>query len=373
MVSYALDVFRACSEVGEILLVVAPEDVERARVRLLQPGGSTRERVVAGGETRQASVAAALEETGSVSDLVLVHDGARPLLRPELIRRCIGGAAEHGSAIAAVPATDTVKEAGPDGLVMSTLDRTRLWLVQTPQAFHRDLLIRAHEFAARSGFRGTDEAAVVENMGHKVHLVRGDPDNIKVTWPEDVRRTEQMMGWKSEGMSDSYAMRVGIGYDAHRFAEDRPLVLAGVRIRDTRGLLGHSDADVVCHAISDALLGAIGAGDIGGHFPDTDPSYSGVSSLSLLQRVTEMVREQGWDIENVDAVVIAEEPRIAPHLPEMRQALAHAMGTDECRVSLKGKTTEGMGFTGRREGIASHAVATVRPRDTMSAGASSEE
>jgi len=373
LVSYALDVFRACSEVGEIVLVVAPEDVERARVSLLRPGGSSRERVVAGGETRQASVAAALEEIGSASELVVVHDGARPFLRPELIRRCIGGAAEHGSAIAAVPATDTVKEADSDGLVTSTLDRSRLWLVQTPQAFRRDLLVRAHEVAARSGFSGTDDAALVENMGQRVHLVRGDPDNIKITWPEDVRRTEQMMGWKSEGMTGRHAMRVGIGYDAHRFAEDRPLVLAGVRIRDIRGLLVHSDADVVCHAISDALLGAVGAGDIGGHFPDADPRYSGISSLSLLQRVAGIVRAQGWEIENVDTVVIAEEPRIAPHLPEMRRALARAMGTDEGRVSLKGKTTEEMGFTGRREGIASQAVAAVRPQDITSAEASSEE
>jgi len=371
--SYALDVFRACRDVSEILLVVAPEDVERARGELLRPGSPKSERVVAGGEERQASVAAALGEIGPACDLVVVHDGARPFLRPELIHRCIEAAAEHGAAIAAIPATDTVKEAGPDRLVTSTLDRSRIWLVQTPQAFRRDLLARAHEVAARSGFCGTDDASLVENLGHKVQLVMGDPDNVKITWPEDVRRSEQMMEWKPEGMSGRDAMRIGIGYDAHRFAEDRPLVLAGVRLREKRGLLGHSDADVVCHAICDALLGAIGAGDIGQHFPDSDPSYAGVSSLSLLRRVSEMMRAQGWEIGNVDAVVIAEEPRIAPHLADMRRALAQAIGTDAARVNLKGKTTEEMGFTGRREGIASEAIAALRPRDTSRAGASSEE
>jgi 2-C-methyl-D-erythritol 2,4-cyclodiphosphate synthase len=168
-------------------------------------------------------------------------------------------------------------------------------------------------------------------------------------------------------------LRSGIGYDAHRFAEDPPLVLAGVRLRSEGGLLGHSDADVVCHAICDALLGAAGLGDIGQHFPDSDPSYAGVSSLALLTQVSLRVREAGWEIENVDAVVIAEEPRIAPFVPDMRTALAGAMATDSSRINLKGKTTEGMGFTGRGEGIASQAVAVLRPTHGMRSGAKSEE
>jgi len=329
LVSYALDVFRACREVGQILLVVAPEDVERARAELLRPGGPQSERVVAGGEERQQSVAAALGEIGPGCDLVVVHDGARPFVKPELIDRCIEAAAEHGAAIAAIPATDTVKEAGADRRVTATFDRSRIWLVQTPQAFRRELLARAHEAASRAGLRGTDDASLVENLGHTVHLVMG--------------------------------------------AEDRPLVLAGVRLREERGLLGHSDADVVCHAICDALLGAIGEGDIGRHFPDSDPKYAGISSLLLLRRVSDMMRAQGWEIENVDAVVIAEAPPIAPHLPDMRRALAQAMGTEPTRVNVKGKTTEGMGFTGRREGIASQAIAVLRPRYISRANPSPEE
>jgi len=373
LVSYALDVFRACREVGQILLVVAPEDVERARAELLRPGGPQSERVVAGGEERQQSVAAALGEIGPGCDLVVVHDGARPFVKPELIDRCIEAAAEHGAAIAAIPATDTVKEAGADRRVTATFDRSRIWLVQTPQAFRRELLARAHEAASRAGLRGTDDASLVENLGHTVHLVMGDPDNLKITWPDDVRRSEQMIRWNREGMPGQAATRIGIGYDAHRFAEDRPLVLAGVRLREERGLLGHSDADVVCHAICDALLGAIGEGDIGRHFPDSDPKYAGISSLLLLRRVSDMMRAQGWEIENVDAVVIAEAPPIAPHLPDMRRALAQAMGTEPTRVNVKGKTTEGMGFTGRREGIASQAIAVLRPRYISRANPSPEE
>ena len=373
LVSYALDVFRACRRVREIVLVVAPEDVERARKELLHPGGLKSERVVAGGRERQESVAAALGEISLGCDVVVVHDGARPFVKPEVIHRCIEAAAEHGAAIAAIPATDTVKEAGPDRVVTATFDRSRIWLVQTPQAFRRDLLARAHDAAAQAGICGTDDAYLVERLGHAVQLVMGDPDNVKITYPADVRRSEQMMQWNREGMSGQAPTRTGIGYDAHRFAEDRPLILAGVRLREERGLLGHSDADVVCHALCDALLGAIGAGDMGQHFPDSDPNYTGISSLSLLERVSGMMRGQGWEIENVDAVVIAEEPRIAPHLPDMRRALARAMGTEAARVNLKGKTTEGMGFTGRREGIASQAIAVLRPRDNSRAGASSEE
>jgi len=277
-----------------------------------------------------------------------------------LVRRCLEAAREHGAVVAAVPATDTVKEAGADGAVTGTLDRSKLWLVQTPQAFRREVLTRAYERAEQRGLHGTDDASFVESSGHTVHVVMGDRGNIKVTWPDDVVLCEHLMGREGEGMHPGRAMRVGVGFDAHRFAEDKPLVLAGVRIREKRGLLGHSDADVACHAICDALLGAAAAGDIGGPFPDSDPAYAGISSLALLTRSAEVVRKGGWEIENVDAVIIAEEPRVGPRVREMREALAAAMGVEVDRVNVKGKTTEGMGFAGRGEGIASEAVAILR-------------
>jgi 2-C-methyl-D-erythritol 2,4-cyclodiphosphate synthase len=266
-----------------------------------------------------------------------------------------------------------VKEADAEGTVTATLDRSRLWLVQTPQVFRRVLIEEAHRSAAHAGVVGTDDAALVERLGHSVHLVEGDLDNIKVTFPEDVVRSEQVLALRRGNLSAGATMRSGIGYDAHRFAEDRPLVLAGIRLRDGHGLLGHSDADVVCHAACDALLGAIAAGDIGQLFPDSDPAYRGVSSLSLLQRVAEIVRRAGWQLENMDIVVIAEEPRLAPHIEEMRRVLAEAVGTEPARISLKGKTTEGMGFTGRGEGIAAQAIATLRPLHHSRTRAKSEE
>ncbi len=368
LVSYSLEAFRACRELDEIILVVAPEDVERARRELLQPGGRQSERVVPGGLKRQESVRAGLAEVSRACDLIVVHDAARPFVKSALVVRCLEAAATYGAAVAAVPASDTVKEVGPELEVAKTFDRSLLWLVQTPQAFRRKLLIEAHEAAAAAGVEGTDDAFLVERLGHRVRVVPSDRGNVKITWPEDLVQGERMMDLRAQEVWQHATTRTGIGYDAHRFAEDRPLVLAGVKLRESRGLLGHSDADVVCHAVCDALLGAIGAGDIGRHFPDTDPQYQGISSIALLCRVSNMVRQAGWEVENVDAVMIAEEPRIGPHIDEMCRSLADAMGIEAGRLSLKGKTTEGMGFTGRGEGIAAQAVATVRrdperPRD----------
>jgi len=372
LVSYPLGLFRKCPEVGEIILVVAPEDVERAR-QLLRAKTDRSERAVAGGAKRQESVAAALAEVRASTDLVVVHDAARPLAKPELVQRCLEQARVHGAAAAAVRATDTVKEADPEGVVRATLDRSRIWLVQTPQAFRRALLEEAHRSAAAAGVTATDDAFLVERLGHPVWLVEGDPDNIKITYPDDVRRGEQVLRRRGSRLPTRGTIRCGIGFDAHRFAEDRPLVLAGVRLQESRGLLGHSDGDVVCHAICDALLGAIGAGDIGTHFPDSEPAYRGINSLSLLQRVGQTVRRFGMEVENIDVVVMAEEPRLAPHVEKMRQALAEAVGSEAGRISVKGKTTEGMGFTGRGEGIAAQAIATLRPSHTPRARAKAEE
>jgi 2-C-methyl-D-erythritol 4-phosphate cytidylyltransferase/2-C-methyl-D-erythritol 2,4-cyclodiphosphate synthase len=395
---YALEAMRAAGGIEEIVVVVAPAEVERARRFFLGSdsgagagGDGVTLKVTAGGEQRQESVRAGLSEVNPECDLVLVHDAARPLVKPALIRRCLEAAGRHGAVIAAVPATDTVKEVGAEGVVAATLDRSRVWLVQTPQVFRYGLLMEAHEKAAESGFRGTDDGALVEHLGYRVHVVLGDIDNIKVTWNEDLRRAERYLLCERQSGIDAdvpksggiqgqvpqlshrknteereISYRSGIGYDAHPFSAGRPLVLGGVRFAGETGLGGHSDADVVCHAICDALLGAAGAGDIGGRFPDTDPQYAGISSLALLTRSAEVVRSAGWQVENVDVVVIAEAPKIAPKAAEMRRALAEAMGVTVEQVSVKGKTTEGMGFTGRREGIASEAIVLLRRRSAAS-------
>jgi len=343
------------------VVVVAPGDVERARRSLVRPGGKQTERVVAGGEERQVSVAAGLADVNPACDLVVVHDGARPLVTPELVQACIEAAGKWGASVAALPASDTLKQVTPEGVISSTLDRSGVWMVQTPQVFAYDVLLKAHGAAAEAGMVATDDASLVEHIRYHVHVVPGEPENIKVTWPEDINRCERFLIQRNNHLRRPLVTRSGIGYDAHAFGEGRPLVLAGVHFGGGRGLQGHSDADVVCHAICDAVLGAMGAGDIGQHFPDTDPAYAGISSLSLLSRVAEMARAAGWEIENIDTVVIAEQPRIADRVPEMRRALAEALGTQMDRVNVKGKTTEGLGFTGRQEGIASEAICVLRP------------
>jgi 2-C-methyl-D-erythritol 4-phosphate cytidylyltransferase/2-C-methyl-D-erythritol 2,4-cyclodiphosphate synthase len=358
-------------------LVVAPADVERARRLLLADPGIAGHhvtlKIVAGGAARQDSVRAGLAEINPSCGFVLVHDAARPFLSADLIRRCLVGAAQHGAILAATPATDTVKDVGREGEVTATLDRRRLWLAQTPQVFRRQLLLDAHEQAAAASFIGTDDASLVEHMGRRVHVVLGDVDNIKITWPEDLTRAERYLSTSQHTAGRDMTLRTGIGYDAHAFQEGRTLVLGGVKFLGETGLAGHSDADVLCHAICDAVLGAAGAGDIGLHFPDSDPQYSGVSSLSLLARVAEIIASAGWSVQNVDAVVIAETPRIAPRVEEMRRALAGALGVETGKVSLKGTTTEGLGFTGRREGIASQAVALLGTKIVSRSGCASTE
>jgi len=348
-----------------MVLLVAPSDVERARRTLLRPDGDRTEKVAAGGTERCASVRAGLAEVSPAAELVLVHDGARPFVTPELVARTLAAAAAHGAAVAALPSTDTLKEVAEDWSVTATLDRSHIWQVQTPQAFRRELLVRAHA-AAEPGAPATDDAALVERLGHPVKVVLGDANNRKITRPEDLVWAEGVLAQRAgeEGLETEF--RSGVGYDAHPLVEGRPLILAGVLFPGEPGLLGHSDADVVCHAICDALLGAAAAGDIGRHFPDSDPQFAGANSLSLLARVAEMVRAEGWEIGNVDTVVVAERPRLADRVAEMRGALAEAMNIGVMRVSVKGKTTEGMGFTGRREGMVAHAIGTLHRRRDIS-------
>jgi 2-C-methyl-D-erythritol 2,4-cyclodiphosphate synthase len=287
--------------------------------------------------------------------VVLVHDGVRPFLSPSLVHAVAAAAAQDGSATAAIPVAETIKS-GQRGWVVSTLDRSGLYSIQTPQAFRRTLLEEAHREAERQGFRGTDDAALVERLGYPVRLVPGSPHNLKVTIPEDLALAEAML--RRSGASAG-AARVGVGFDAHRFAGGRPLILGGVEVPAPRGLLGHSDADVVVHAVMDALLGAAGCGDIGQHFPPDDPAFEGVRSLALLAQVRDLLATRGWRAAHVDVVVIAEAPRLSPYVPPMRAAMAGALGVSEGQVNVKATTVDGMGALGREEGIAAQAVVTL--------------
>ncbi|HVP68939.1 MAG TPA: 2-C-methyl-D-erythritol 4-phosphate cytidylyltransferase [Anaeromyxobacteraceae bacterium] len=342
---------RALAESGvvdEIVVAVPTGDEARATAEMVglgRPG-----RVVRGGAARADSVRAGLAALGEC-EIVLVHDAARPFATAALVREVALAAARTGAALAAVPATDTVKRT-EGGRVVETLDRSALWLAQTPQGFRTALLRRAFEAAGEAAALATDECLLVERLGEAVALVPGEAGNFKITGPPDVDRARSLC-------APPFAM--GVGYDVHPFAPGRKLVLGGVEFEGD-GLLGHSDADICAHAIGDAILGAAGLGDLGRHFPDTDSRYEGVSSLVLLRTIAEEAAAMGWVVGNCDVTLAARRPRIAPRAEEMRAKLAEALGVSPSRVNVKGTTGEGLGFVGRGEGIAAHAVALLLRR-----------
>jgi 2-C-methyl-D-erythritol 4-phosphate cytidylyltransferase/2-C-methyl-D-erythritol 2,4-cyclodiphosphate synthase len=338
-------------DVREVIVALPEELVEDPPAYLLK--SSKPLRVVKGGLRRQDSVAAAFRLVSDRADVVVIHDAARPFATSDLLAKTIAAAAESGAALAALEARDTVKKVA-DGVVSATLDRQTIFLAQTPQAFRRDVL---RDALAIDG-DATDEAALAERAGHPVRIVEGEASNIKVTTPEDLVIAEAI----GRGGRPARTGRAGMGYDLHRFVEGRPLILGGVTIPFDRGLAGHSDADAVCHAVTDAILGAAGAGDIGRHFSDTDPRWKGASSIDLLRRAVEMVHAEGLAVGNVDATVILERPKLAPYVDQMRANLAAVLGVSIDRVSIKGKTNEGLGEIGRGEAIAVHAIALVRSR-----------
>ena len=346
----SVNAFLTHGAVDELVVALPKELADAPPAYLLNTAKPLR--VVAGGARRQDSVAAAFRVVSDRCDVVVIHDAARPFASADLIARTIAAAAESGAALAAVEARDTVKQVH-DRIVSATLDRRTIFLAQTPQAFRRDVLRDALAITSDA----TDEAALAEQAGHPVRIVDGEASNIKITTPDDLAIAHAI---SRGGAKPGRTGRAGLGYDLHRLVEGRPLILGGVTIPFERGLAGHSDADAVCHAITDAILGAAGAGDIGRHFPDTDPRWKGASSIDLLRRAVEIVHEHGLAVGNVDATVILERPKLAPHVDAMRAKLADVLGITIDRVSVKGKTNEGVGELGRGEAIAVHAIAMVR-------------
>ena len=329
-------------------------------------GAAGREAGSCGGEVSDGGGG---RDDGRDAGIVLVHDGARPLVPRTVIDAVIEGCAACGAAIPAIPVKDTIKQihiSDSGAVVSSTPERSSLRAVQTPQGFDAVLLMRAYD-ACGPDTAVTDDASLVEALGVPVYIVNGDEMNIKITTPSDLGRAEQLLNRQSAddpcknepAAVIMRAPRTGMGYDVHAFAENRKLILGGVDIPHDRGLLGHSDADVLIHAIMDALLGAAALGDIGKHFPDTDPRYKGISSLLLLGHVSELLRSHGWVIVNIDATVIAQRPKVAPHIPQMKKNMAEVLKISESQINIKGTTTERLGFTGREEGIASQAVASI--------------
>ena len=366
LLEHALQPFDQNPRVNDIVIVL-PEGFAGALPAALRTV-DTPVRFVTGGARRQDSVAAGVDQVGTDTDVVLIHDAARPFCTTEIVDAVIDAAAEAGAAVPAIRASDTVKEVRSDDadagaarrrIVRATLPRDHIYLAQTPQGFALDV-IRAAVELGRRGVVATDEAVLVERSGHAVRLVDGDAANFKVTTSEDLARARDRIQRAAGG--EMPTVRVGVGYDSHRTAAGRRLILGGVEIPHAVGLDGHSDADAVCHAVTDAILGAAAAGDIGRHFPDTDPRWKDASSIELLRTAVDIVAERGLGVGNVDVVVIAEHPRIRPHVSAMVKQLSSALGVDAGAISIKGKTAEGMDAIGRGEAIAAHAVATLVPR-----------
>jgi 2-C-methyl-D-erythritol 4-phosphate cytidylyltransferase / 2-C-methyl-D-erythritol 2,4-cyclodiphosphate synthase len=349
----AMEAFCRHPDVFAVQPVVNPDD---AAVFNAAVAGLRHQPPTNGGATRQASVHAGLEAlVAEKPDIVLIHDAARPFVTPAVISRAIGAAGRTGAAVPAISVTDTIKQVSDTGDVEATPERARLRIAQTPQAFRFEVILDAHRRAARDGRSDfTDDAALAEWAGLTVATFEGDPANMKLTTPEDFVREEARFAAQ---LGD---IRTGTGYDVHAFGEGDHLMLCGVRVPHTNGFLAHSDGDVGLHALVDAILGALADGDIGSHFPPSDPQWKGAASDRFLKYAVDRVIARGGRIANLEVTMICERPKIGPLRDTMRARIADITGLDISRVAVKATTSERLGFTGREEGIAATASATIR-------------
>jgi 2-C-methyl-D-erythritol 4-phosphate cytidylyltransferase / 2-C-methyl-D-erythritol 2,4-cyclodiphosphate synthase len=353
VISRAMEAFSRHSDVFAVQPVVNPDDIAMFTAAV---AGLNHEPPTAGGATRQASVLAGLEALAKHKpDIVLIHDAARPFVSDGLISRAIEAASRTGAAIPAVPVTDTIKVTRSNGDVADTPDRASLRIAQTPQSFRFDVILAAHRRAAQDGRSDfTDDAAIAEWSGLTVATFEGDVANVKLTTPEDFVREEARLAAQ---LGD---IRTGTGYDVHAFGDGDHVMLCGVRVPHSRGFLAHSDGDVGLHALVDAILGALADGDIGSHFPPSDAKWKGASSDQFLKYAIERVTQRGGRIANLEVTMICERPKIGPLRDTMRARIAEISGVDISRVAVKATTSERLGFTGREEGIAATASATIR-------------
>ncbi len=351
-----LKVFSSMPEVDHIFIVTNEEYTEHCADLIREYEISKVEKIVRGGSERQDSVFNALKALKAMcpqTEYVLVHDGARPFVTRRTVTGVIEKTVQNGAAAACVPMKDSLRHIGSCGLCTKkntdaigtsrSVDRSEYFAVQTPQGFRLEYIMDAYEKAFAEGFYGTDDAVLAERAGYPVAIAEGDYGNIKITTREDL----------------PMEYRAGTGFDVHAFAEGRDLVLGGVKIPYEKGLAGHSDADVLTHALMDALLGAAALGDIGKHFPDTDEQYRGISSMVLLQKVGELLEKNSYSVVNADVTVMAQAPRISTYTEAMRENIAAVLKLDKSRINIKGTTTERLGFVGRKEGIAAEAVCSI--------------
>ncbi len=356
--------------IDDFILVLAQKDIEYITELLLPLQNKIKPyQIVLGGKERQDSVANALSalQERSDTDILLIHDAARPFVAPELISDIIKATEKYEAAIPALPAIDTIKQVSDDLFITTTIPRASIYLAQTPQGFKKGLLCQAYAQAKKDNFLGTDDASLVERLHHPVKIIPGRIQNIKLTQPADLQKAEFILSQAQavfahtntttkKGRPQRMQMQVGTGYDVHRLVAGRKLIIGGVNIPYEYGLLGHSDADVLLHAISDALLGASSLGDIGKYFPDTDERFKNISSLLLLKEVGKLLSKNHFRINNIDSTIIAQKPKLASYIPKMRQNIAVALSLSLEQVNVKATTEEGLGFTGEGKGIAAQAA-----------------
>lgn len=351
----SIEKFTCQAWVEQIIVVVRREDYSEVE-SLIKQWDLRVDKLIIGGKRRQDSVALGLESLSPDIEWVFIHDAARPLIESRIINDVYNQVSKYQAIGVAVPVKDTIKVINNVQVVEDTPIRANLWAIQTPQVFSYSLIKQAYQQAKISGWEVTDDCSLVENMGFPVKLIEGSYTNIKITTKEDLQLAAVLLKMQTGG---SLVMKSGMGYDVHRLTKGRQLILAGVEIDHPYGLAGHSDADVVTHALMDSLLGAAGLGDIGRHFPDTEPEYRGISSIELLKRVMAKLNSLDYQINNVDLIIVAQKPKLAPYVECMRTVLAKTMRIDPGNINIKATTTEGLGFCGREEGIAAFASATI--------------
>ena len=349
MINRTVSAFISHPAITGVRAVIHPDDKDLYEEAIEQLSSSKLFVPVKGGATRQLSVSLGLKSLiDSAPDLVLIHDAARPFVSHDIINRVIAALGRSKGAIAAIPVNDTLKKSDGD-FVAATIDRTALWHAQTPQGFHFTDICNAHNVFKDSNF--TDDAAVAEKAKMSVELVMGSVDNVKITTVDDFKKAERTFG--------GWEYRTGTGFDVHPFCEGDEVMLCGVKLPHSNALKGHSDADVALHALTDALFGAVAAGDIGDYFPPSDPQWKGAPSDIFLAHAVQLAQDLGFQIENVDCTLICEFPKIGPHAQAMQARMAQIMGLDRDQVSIKATTSETLGFTGREEGIAALATAAL--------------
>ena len=361
MLAAATGPFLLFDHTDEIVITAPAEHLERCRDLIISELDNEKEiiiKIVAGGADRPASVRAGLEASeqnnAEKSGLVLIHDASRPFVTADLIERVLEAAHTYGASIPVTSVSDTIYFSDEEEFAEAIPDRSSLRAVQTPQGFDFALIKKAHAKAFEEGKTVTDDGTPVFSLGEKVALVEGSYENKKITQKEDLH--------PGKGLLPGGGMRVGIGFDAHRFEEGRALILGGIGIPFNKGLAGHSDADVVTHALMDAILGALSEGDIGKMFPDTDPAYAGISSILLLEEVVKLMQKRGFEVVNADVTIVAEKPRMSEYRERIEQKLAGVLGIEREDISLKATTTEKLGFTGREEGIAAEAAVLLKAK-----------